>query len=98
MWIDSAGVAHYTNNAYDIPDRYKIKAKPLYPEPSDTRPAQQTPQEPQKTAEAAAAPATQPAIPQPVATAPTPPSANPVSAATPAASKRRVRRPSQVEE
>ncbi|GFE60940.1 DUF4124 domain-containing protein [Geobacter sp. AOG2] len=28
-WKDSRGIAHYTNKEYDIPVRYKVKAKPL---------------------------------------------------------------------
>jgi hypothetical protein len=36
MWRDSAGTAHYSNKEYDIPARYKAKAKALYPEPSDS--------------------------------------------------------------
>lgn len=36
MWRDSAGVAHYTNKEYDVPERYRAKAKVLYPEASDS--------------------------------------------------------------
>jgi hypothetical protein len=36
MWRDSAGIAHYSNKEYDIPDRYKAKAKALYPEAADS--------------------------------------------------------------
>ena len=36
MWSDSAGIAHYTNKEYDIPARYKAKAKALYPEAADS--------------------------------------------------------------
>jgi hypothetical protein len=36
MWRDSAGISHYTNKEYDIPARYRAKAKALYPESSDT--------------------------------------------------------------
>lgn len=35
-WTDSAGVAHFSNKAYEIPARYRAKAKSLYPEPGDT--------------------------------------------------------------
>lgn len=35
MWRDSAGIAHYTNKEYDVPARYKIKVKVLYPDASD---------------------------------------------------------------
>lgn len=41
MWKDSAGIAHYTNKEYDIPDRYKPKVRALYPEATDARPLQQ---------------------------------------------------------
>lgn len=37
MWKDSAGIAHYTNKEYDVPARYKAKAKVLYPDASDAR-------------------------------------------------------------
>lgn len=40
-WVDSRGVRHYANHEYDIPERYRSKAKPLYPEQGDTAPAQQ---------------------------------------------------------
>lgn len=36
MWRDSAGVAHYTNKEYDVPERYRAKARVLYPEASDS--------------------------------------------------------------
>lgn len=36
MWRDSVGVAHYTNKEYDVPVRYKAKARVLYPEASDS--------------------------------------------------------------
>jgi hypothetical protein len=36
MWRDSAGIVHYTNKEYDVPARYKAKAKVLYPEASDS--------------------------------------------------------------
>jgi hypothetical protein len=36
MWRDSAGIAHYSNKEYDIPARYKAKAKALYPEAADS--------------------------------------------------------------
>jgi hypothetical protein len=35
MWSDSTGIIHYTNKEYDIPARYKAKAKALYPEEAD---------------------------------------------------------------
>lgn len=34
-WTDVAGLAHFTNKEYEIPDRYRARAKVLYPEPSD---------------------------------------------------------------
>jgi hypothetical protein len=36
MWRDSVGIAHYTNKEYEIPARYKTKAKALYPEATDS--------------------------------------------------------------
>lgn len=36
MWKDATGTAHYTNKEYDIPVRYKTKAKALYPDASDS--------------------------------------------------------------
>jgi hypothetical protein len=77
MWSDSAGIAHYTNKEYDIPARYKAKAKSLYPEEADAGknpstgaidqttpsvPPQAVAIQPQKTAE--------PPKEQPIATAP----------------------------
>ena len=40
MWRDSSGIAHYANKEYDIPARYKAKAKALYPEAADSGQAQ----------------------------------------------------------
>lgn len=37
MWRDSTGVSHYTNKEYEIPDRYRLKVKVLYPEATDSR-------------------------------------------------------------
>ena len=37
MWSDSTGIAHYTNREYDIPARYRSRAKALYPETTDSR-------------------------------------------------------------
>jgi hypothetical protein len=34
-WVDSVSVAHYTNKEYEIPARYRAKAKALYPEAGD---------------------------------------------------------------
>ena len=36
MWKNTAGVAYYTNNQDEIPVRYRMKAKMLYPEQTDT--------------------------------------------------------------
>jgi hypothetical protein len=41
VWHDSAGVAHYANKGYEIPERYRAKAKVLYPEQGDTAAQQQ---------------------------------------------------------
>lgn len=60
MWRDAAGVAHYTNKEYDVPARYKAKAKVLYPEASDSG----TPQP--GTANVPAAPVAPVAQPPPV--------------------------------
>lgn len=35
-WTDSVGIRHYTNKEYEIPERYRKKAKALYPESGDT--------------------------------------------------------------
>jgi hypothetical protein len=40
-WTDSAGIKHFTNRRDEIPERYRSKAKPLYPEQADLAPAQQ---------------------------------------------------------
>ena len=57
MWKDSAGIAHYTNKEYDVPARYKAKAKAMYPEASDAGTVQPG------NAAASAAPPVQPAPP-----------------------------------
>jgi hypothetical protein len=36
MWKDSTGTPHYTNKEYEIPDRYRARAKALYPEAGDS--------------------------------------------------------------
>ena len=69
-WVDTAGIRHYVNRDYDIPERYRPKAKALYPEPSDTRTAPQGGQEQQKQAEAVASVSVQPASPPPPVAAP----------------------------
>ena len=62
-WTDPQGVAHYTNKEYEIPPRYRARAKALYPEQADSAPAQQAkpegsptppqarPEEPQRPAQ-----------------------------------------------
>jgi hypothetical protein len=35
-WIDSSGIAHYTNKDYEIPVRYRAKVKARYPEQGDS--------------------------------------------------------------
>jgi hypothetical protein len=47
-WIDQQGIRHYVNRASDIPERYRAKAKALYPEPTDTSSVAQNVQEQQK--------------------------------------------------
>ncbi len=56
-WNDSAGIAHYTNREYDIPDRYKSRAKPLYPEATDPRPGSSAGSGEQKSPESVPPPA-----------------------------------------
>lgn len=34
-WVDAAGIRHYVNREHDIPERYRARAKALYPEPGD---------------------------------------------------------------
>lgn len=53
-WTDSAGVAHFTNKAYEVPARYRAKAKSLYPELGDTEASQQNVQAQQLTVVTAA--------------------------------------------
>lgn len=40
-WTDSVGVAHYTNKQHEIPERFRAKAKALYPEQGDAAAQQQ---------------------------------------------------------
>jgi hypothetical protein len=35
-WTDPVGITHFTNKEYEIPARFRVKAKQLYPEQSDT--------------------------------------------------------------
>lgn len=41
-WVDSKGISHYTNKAYDIPHNYRNKAKSLYQDPAKTDVQSQT--------------------------------------------------------
>ena len=50
-WTDSAGIAYYTNKEYEIPLRYRAKAKHLYPEQADIGAPQQNAQNPQASTE-----------------------------------------------
>lgn len=65
-WTDSAGVKHYTNRRDEIPERYRAKAKPLYPEQADTLPAPQgaTPQTVKPEVSPPVPPAVQRVVPQ----------------------------------
>lgn len=68
-WTDSSGIKHYVNREYEIPARYRARAKALYPEPSDPLVSQQNnekipetqlqskPEGPQKAARPVVAPA-----------------------------------------
>ncbi len=38
LWKDAAGVAHYTNREYEVPERYKAKVRRIYPEATDVTP------------------------------------------------------------
>jgi hypothetical protein len=42
-WTDVRGIAHYTNKEYEIPERYRAKAKPLHLEAVQSTPQQGTP-------------------------------------------------------
>lgn len=65
-WIDSAGVAHYTNKEYEIPTRYRPKVKARYPEQGDSSTLPQNVQTPQVSPQKAQSPqAKQPVQPQP---------------------------------
>ena len=78
-WKDSRGIAHYTNKEYEIPARYRAKAKPLNIEavqpggassPQQAAPPQPQPQpQPQPTPPQVAPPGP---APQPAVTAPGP--------------------------
>ncbi|MDR3578645.1 MAG: hypothetical protein P4L44_01640 [Oryzomonas sp.] len=70
-WTDVRGTAHYTNKEYEIPVRYRPKAKPLHleaVEPGSAPASQQgTPSQPQGT------PPIPQAAPLPPPSAPAPP-------------------------
>jgi hypothetical protein len=53
-WTDWRGIAHYTNKEYDIPPRYRVKAKAMYQE-QPASPTQQGGQSQQAKPEGAAA-------------------------------------------
>lgn len=66
MWKDTAGVAHYTNKEYEIPQRYRSRVKLLYPDAGDLSAGQPTAgQSPATPVVAPPAPMTQPAAPPP---------------------------------
>jgi len=46
IWKDSRGIAHYTNKEYEIPARYKARAKPLNIEAAPAGPSTTVPQQP----------------------------------------------------
>ena len=85
MWKDAVGIAHYTNNAHDIPDRYRARAKALYPDAGDATSAQKGLSVQQQTSEAQPPPV-QPVNPAPPAVATQP------GTRLPEASPRRERR------
>jgi len=58
-WTDSSGVKHFTNKRDEIPERYRTKAKPLYPEHADMLPGQHNAQ-PQTVKPAVPLPVQQP--------------------------------------
>jgi len=77
IWKDTAGVTHYTNNQDEIPVRYRLKAKVLYPDQVDAGSMKQNvPVQQQKPEEPLPATAPQPAAdtrqPAPVVTTPPP--------------------------
>jgi hypothetical protein len=89
MWKDSAGIAHYSNKEYDIPARYKAKARMMYPDASDTGTAQSA-----ASPSAPAAPATVTQVAKPEVQPDVRPAAPPaqVKGARPATPERRIRK------
>ncbi|KAB0668440.1 DUF4124 domain-containing protein [Oryzomonas sagensis] len=71
-WIDGRGVAHYTNKEYEIPARYKARAKPLHIEAVQAGAPATSPAPPQQAAPAQ--PPAQPPDKQPVSSPPVAPS------------------------
>ncbi|MGD0586998.1 MAG: hypothetical protein ABSA86_14725 [Oryzomonas sp.] len=67
-WTDVRGIAHYTNKEYEIPERYKAKAKPLHLEAVEPGSAS-TPQNGAPQA-APATPTPPPVVKAPVSPAP----------------------------
>jgi len=76
-WTDARGTAHYTNKEYEIPQRYRAKAKPMHIESVESVGAHQqgAPTQPQGTPSTptAAAPSPPSPAPPPVARAPVSP-------------------------
>jgi hypothetical protein len=71
-WTDARGIAHYTNKEYEIPERYRARAKPLHLEAVPPTPQQGAPsQSPETPSTPQAAPL--PPAPPPVVRAPAPP-------------------------
>ena len=66
-WSDAAGIKYFSNKEYDIPTRYRAKAKALYPDQADT-PAPQQNSLPQEAASLNARPEEPTKISQPVVT------------------------------
>jgi hypothetical protein len=79
-WNDSSGIKHFTNKRDEIPERYRAKAKPLYPEQNDMLPGpQNAPPQPVKVE-------VPPTVPLPVQQAmPLEPSKSPQPVAAPVA-------------
>jgi hypothetical protein len=76
-WTDASGVPHFTNRDYEIPARYRTKAKALYPEQSDASSPQQNAQSQPAKPVQEASPAEQPK-PQPPSIVSEPPNNPPV--------------------
>ncbi|BCS52097.1 hypothetical protein GSbR_31520 [Geobacter sp. SVR] len=59
-WTDTTGITHYANKAYEIPARYRARAKSLYPEQADFTTTPQT-----KSAAQPTSPQAKPEVPTP---------------------------------